>query len=83
MQLASEREELNTQVEAACALVEKLVVENSELVEKVEVYFCLSCLCWKILLLLFPPIFITLANLFYTVFCHCQLLLQYAKISVM
>ncbi|XP_050144300.1 uncharacterized protein LOC126619906 isoform X2 [Malus sylvestris] len=33
---ASEREELNSQVEAACSLVEKLVAENAELVEKVN-----------------------------------------------
>ncbi|XP_070665965.1 uncharacterized protein [Malus domestica] len=33
---ASEHEELNSQVEAACSLVEKLVAENAELVEKVN-----------------------------------------------
>ncbi|XP_048433264.1 interactor of constitutive active ROPs 2, chloroplastic-like [Pyrus x bretschneideri] len=33
---ASKREELNSQVEAACSLVEKLVAENAELVEKVN-----------------------------------------------
>ncbi|KAM2468456.1 hypothetical protein FF1_010126 [Malus domestica] len=33
---ASEPEELNSQVEAACSLVEKLVAENAELVEKVN-----------------------------------------------
>ncbi|ONI04000.1 hypothetical protein PRUPE_6G296200 [Prunus persica] len=33
---ALEREDLNSQVEAACALVEKLMAENAELVEKVN-----------------------------------------------
>ncbi|CAN6715358.1 unnamed protein product [Malus baccata var. baccata] len=33
---ASEHEELNSRVEAACSLVEKLVAENAELVEKVN-----------------------------------------------
>ncbi|XP_009337792.2 LOW QUALITY PROTEIN: myosin-9 [Pyrus x bretschneideri] len=33
---ASEHEELNSQVEATCSLVEKLVAENAELVEKVN-----------------------------------------------
>ncbi|KAL5539998.1 hypothetical protein UlMin_043640 [Ulmus minor] len=37
--LASEREDLNSQVEAACALVEKLVAENADLVEKVNELF--------------------------------------------
>ncbi|KAF4402264.1 hypothetical protein G4B88_003185 [Cannabis sativa] len=37
--LSSEREELNSQVEAACSLVEKLVTENAELVEKVNELF--------------------------------------------
>ncbi|XP_050382048.1 uncharacterized protein LOC126798989 [Argentina anserina] len=32
----SEREELNSQIEAACALVEKLITENADLVEKVN-----------------------------------------------
>lgn len=29
-------EELNSQIEAACTLVEKLITENAELVEKVR-----------------------------------------------
>lgn len=33
---ASEREDLNSQIEAACALVEKLITENADLVEKVN-----------------------------------------------
>ncbi|PON95095.1 Mitochondrial ATP synthase D chain-related protein [Trema orientale] len=37
--LSSEREELNSQIEAACQLVEKLVAENAELVEKVNELF--------------------------------------------
>ncbi|PRQ42667.1 putative transcription factor bZIP family [Rosa chinensis] len=32
----SEREDLNSQIEAACALVEKLITENADLVEKVN-----------------------------------------------
>lgn len=36
MQHASEREDLNSQIEAACALVEKLITENADLVEKVK-----------------------------------------------
>lgn len=36
MQHAAEREELNSQIEAACALVEKLITENADLVEKVK-----------------------------------------------
>lgn len=35
IQGASE-EELNSQIEAACTLVEKLITENAELVEKVR-----------------------------------------------
>lgn len=35
IQGASE-EELNSQIEAACTLVEKLITENAELVEKVS-----------------------------------------------
>ncbi|XP_004302523.1 PREDICTED: kinesin-like protein KIF20B isoform X1 [Fragaria vesca subsp. vesca] len=33
---AAEREELNSQIEAACALVEKLITENADLVEKMN-----------------------------------------------
>ncbi|XP_012091022.1 coiled-coil domain-containing protein 68 isoform X2 [Jatropha curcas] len=33
---ASEREELNSQIEAACVLVDKLITENADLVEKVN-----------------------------------------------
>ena len=36
VQHASEREDLNSQIEAACALVEKLITENADLVEKVK-----------------------------------------------
>jgi len=35
MQDSSDKEDLNAQIEAACALVEKLMTENAELVEKV------------------------------------------------
>ncbi|KAK7821307.1 hypothetical protein CFP56_037829 [Quercus suber] len=35
-QIASENEDLNSQMEAACALVDKLTTENAELVEKVN-----------------------------------------------
>ncbi|KAK4582148.1 hypothetical protein RGQ29_025350 [Quercus rubra] len=34
--IASENEDLNSQMEAACALVDKLITENAELVEKVN-----------------------------------------------
>lgn len=43
MQDASEKENLNAEIEAACVLVEKLVTENAELVEKMnELYMELS-----------------------------------------
>nr|XP_034913989.1 uncharacterized protein PFB0145c isoform X3 [Populus alba] len=34
--LGAEKEELNSQIEAACALVDKLITENADLVEKVN-----------------------------------------------
>lgn len=37
--LSSERDELNSQVEAACGLVERLITENAELVEKINELF--------------------------------------------
>ncbi|XP_024022442.1 uncharacterized protein LOC21387733 isoform X3 [Morus notabilis] len=37
--LSSERDELSSQVEAACTLVERLIAENAELVEKVNELF--------------------------------------------
>ncbi|XP_011018972.1 PREDICTED: protein hook homolog isoform X4 [Populus euphratica] len=41
--LGSEKEELNSQIEAACALVDKLITENADLVEKVnELYIKLD-----------------------------------------
>ncbi|RYR14851.1 hypothetical protein Ahy_B04g071550 isoform B [Arachis hypogaea] len=36
---ASENEELKSQIEAACTLVEKLVLENAELVEKINMLY--------------------------------------------
>lgn len=39
VQHAMEHENLNSQIEAACTLVEKLITENAELVEKVLVDF--------------------------------------------
>ncbi|KAL9362052.1 hypothetical protein Peur_044837 [Populus x canadensis] len=41
--LGAEKEELNSQIEAACALVDKLITENADLVEKVnELYIKLA-----------------------------------------
>ncbi|XP_024458480.2 uncharacterized protein LOC7484639 isoform X4 [Populus trichocarpa] len=41
--LGAEKEELNSQIEAACALVDKLITENADLVEKVnELYIKLD-----------------------------------------
>lgn len=45
IQGASE-EELNSQIEAACTLVEKLITENAELVEKVS---CTDIILLKLL----------------------------------
>lgn len=55
MQQPSGYEDLNSQVEAACALVEKLVTENAELVEKVKLSITHVCLVRKLYYILFMP----------------------------